>query len=247
MNSIKLIRSKPATADFNMAFDAEIFNRYLNDNIPVLRIYSWQRPSFTFGFSQEPQKELNLSLCRKDNIQVAKRMTGGGVLFHDNEITYSIVLSKEDLGEERNVFVSFRRICSFLTDFYKLLGLHPVFALEQDDFKDKSNPHELCSASREKYDILINNRKIGGNAQKRRRQAVFQHGSIPLSINWQLMQKYILNFPARLPQEVTALKDELKILPTKTYLEDMLIRAFINSFDVKKVEEVELNEACLAK
>jgi len=152
-------------------------------------------------------------------------MTGGGLLFHNDEITYSLVCDKTDIGEPDNVFVSYRKICAFLISFYRSLGLKASFALEAEDFKDRRAPHELCSASREKYDIIINGRKIGGNAQKRKRRVVFQHGSIPLSIDWKFMRRYVRSLPLNISSGVTALAEELKDLPGKDILEQKLIDA----------------------
>jgi lipoate-protein ligase A len=195
MKRFRLIRSGPADAMRNMALDEEIFNRYMEDGIPAFRIYGWESPSFTYGVSQSPENDIDIKRCALEGINLAKRITGGGVLFHYNEITYSLVCAKEDIKEPGGVFVSYRNICAFLISFYRSLGLDASFALEAEDFKNWCAPHELCSASREKYDIVINGKKIGGNAQKRKRLAVFQHGSIPLSMDWAFMRRYVLSLP----------------------------------------------------
>jgi lipoate-protein ligase A len=247
MKTFRLIRCAEADAVYNMALDERIFLRYLDDGMPVLRLYSWEQPSFTYGTSQAPDGKIDIRRCFSDNVGIAKRMTGGGVLFHHNELTYSFVCSKADVGEEKNVFVSYRQICAFLISFYSSLGLKASFALESEDFKDKSTAHQLCSASREKYDIVIRGKKIGGNAQKRSRQAVFQHGSIPISIDWELMRRYLIDMPDNMPSEVTTLSAELSDLADKKILEDKLIEAFSRVFEVRFIEEgVDLYETCLA-
>ncbi|MDO8489424.1 MAG: lipoate--protein ligase family protein, partial [Candidatus Omnitrophota bacterium] len=203
MKTFKLIRSPAQSATYNMALDEKIFEHYLEDGIGVFRVYRWESPSFTYGFSQKPQNEINLAQCASDGVQIVKRMTGGGILFHDDEITYSFVCSKEDVGETDCVFVSYRGICKFLIRFYESLGLACGFALESEGFQDKCAAHELCSASHEKYDIVIGAKKIGGNAQKRKRQVIFQHGSIPLSVNWDFVRKYLNSLPNDISEYVT--------------------------------------------
>jgi lipoate-protein ligase A len=180
---------------------------------------------------------VDLEKCKREGIQIAQRITGGGLLFHNHEITYSLACSKEDIGEEREVFVSYRRICAFLIHFYKSLGLKVYFALEADDFSNKSLPHQLCSASHEKYDIVIGKRKIGGNAQKRRRGAIFQHGSIPLSIDWPFLRRYLPGLPDDISSSATALNEELLVLPQKQVLEQKLIDAFADVYGVSFEEE----------
>ncbi|PIP19003.1 MAG: lipoate--protein ligase family protein [Candidatus Omnitrophica bacterium CG08_land_8_20_14_0_20_41_16] len=237
MKTFKLVRSEPADAAYNMALDKKIFYRYMEDAIPVFRVYSWEAPSFTYGVLGQPESQIDMARCANDGIQIVSRTTGGGILFHYNEITYSLACSKEDIGEDKNVFVSYRQICAFLIFFYESLGLKASFALEADDFKDKCAPHQLCSASREKYDIIINGKKIGGNAQKRKRQAVFQHGSIPLSIDWEFMRRYVPSLPKDISSGVTTLSEELKGLPAKQILEQKLIDAVAHTFGADFIEE----------
>ncbi|MCX5699203.1 MAG: lipoate--protein ligase family protein [Candidatus Omnitrophica bacterium] len=232
MKHFSLIRSGALSAISNMALDEEIFKRYLGDGIGVLRLYRWQSPAFTYGFSQFPESQMDLPACAADGVEVVKRMTGGGILFHNDEITYSFVGSKSDLGEAPGVFVDYRNICGFLLRFYESLGLTAAFALEASGFKDRCASHELCSAAHEKYDIVIGGKKIGGNAQKRNRQVVFQHGSIPCGIDWNFARKYLKFLPDGLSAYATTLAEELKVVPEKDILEEKLIEAFARTFNV---------------
>ncbi len=233
MKLFRLIRSGALSAASNMALDEKIFKRYLGDGIGVLRLYQWRKPSFTYGFSQDPKSQLNLPACVIDGVEVAKRITGGGILFHDDEITYSFVCSKSDVKEAQGVFVDYRNICKFLLRFYESLGLDPKFALEAENFNQRCVPHELCSAAYEKYDIVINSKKIGGNAQKRNRQAIFQHGSIPRRVSWDFVRKYVDSLPKDISTYVASLSDQLRIVPEKDILEQKLIDAFAETFNVK--------------
>ncbi|MDD5560687.1 MAG: lipoate--protein ligase family protein [Candidatus Omnitrophica bacterium] len=239
MKTFRLIRSQPGTAAYNMALDENIYLRYLEDGIPVLRLYSWEAPSITYGISQHAQNGIDLKRCNRDGLQIAQRITGGGVLFHHHELTYSLACSKEDIGEDKNVFVSYRQICAFLVYFYKSIGLNASFALEADGFKNNSRPHQLCSAAHEKYDIVIGGRKIGGNAQKRRRQAIFQHGSIPISVDWEFLRRYVPSLPVDISSVATSLAEELAVMPDRQFLEQRLIDALAYTYGVSIEEEVE--------
>jgi lipoyl(octanoyl) transferase len=239
MKSFRLIRSGASSAAYNMALDEKIFKRYLEDGISVFRVYRWRNPSFTYGFSQNPVNLIDLSKCATDSVEVVKRMTGGGILFHDDEITYSFICSKSDLGEPQDVFVAYRNICQFLLRFYESLGMAPVFALDAESFHKRCAPHQLCSAAQEKYDIVINGKKIGGNAQKRRRQVIFQHGSVPCRIDWNFVRRYINCLPNDISAYVTTLSDELQAIPTIDILEQKLINAFSSVNRVNFIEEKE--------
>jgi len=246
MRRFRLIRSDPAGAGHNMALDEEMLHRYMEDGIPALRIYGWESPSFTYGVSQKPENDIDVKRCAIDGVQIAKRMTGGGVLFHGNDITYSLVCAKSDIGEPDGVFVSYRRICAFLISFYRSLGLAASFALESEDFHKRCAPHALCSASREKYDMIVRGRKIGGNAQKRKGKAVFQHGSIPITIDWDFVRRYVRSLPDDISSTVTALGQELRPVPHKRVLEDLLIVSVAKEFNASFTEEEFAHEAVVA-
>ena len=231
-----------------MELDKKIFERYLDDGVGALRLYRWQRPAFTYGFSQDPASQIDLTACAMDGVEVAKRITGGGILFHDDEITYSFVGSKSDISEPQGVFVDYRNICRFLLRFYESLGLSADFALNAAGFKNRCMGHELCSAAHEKYDIVIGAKKIGGNAQKRNRQVVFQHGSIPCRIDWNFVRKYLKFLPGDILENVTALSDQLRVVPQKDILEQKLIEAFKTVFDINFIKaDLALYETCLAE
>jgi len=232
----------------NMALDAAILSRYLEEDIPTLRLYRWSDPSFTYGISQDPADEIDIKRCAENGIGVAGRMTGGGVLFHNDDVTYSFVCGKEDVGEPKSSLVSYREICAFLIRFYGSLGLKASFAIEEPDFNDNSGSHELCAGSHEKYDIVIGKKKIGGNAQKRKRKAVFQHGSIPCGIDWDLQARYLKSPVGGLRAGVTSLSEELARVPDKEILENKLIEAFGDTFKVEFIKESDsFNETALVK
>ncbi|MFA5093231.1 MAG: lipoate--protein ligase family protein [Candidatus Omnitrophota bacterium] len=233
MKDFKIILSGESSAVENMAQDEKIFNQYLIDGIGVFRVYRWQKPAFTYGFSQDPHEQIDLDKCCKDGVEVAKRITGGGVLFHHDEITYSFVCRKSDVGQLPTELVNYRNVCKFLIKFYESLGLNPKFAQEMESFNQRSVAHQLCSAANEKYDIVIGDKKIGGNAQKRSREVIFQHGAIPCSINWDFVRQYVYALPKDIAEHVTTLSDELDSVVEKDILEEKLIEAFADTFKIK--------------
>lgn len=246
MKTFRLIRSLAASAEENMALDKKLFERYLRDGEPVFRVYGWSAPSFTYGVSQNPSESLDMERCVHDGIGVAGRMTGGGVLFHHDELTYSFVCGKRDINEAEGVLVSYRGICGFLIRFYASLGLAASFAVDSPQFAGRSAPHPLCSVSHEKFDIVIGGRKIGGNAQKRGRRAVFQHGSVPGMIDWELMRRYCRGVPEDIRAGVTCLAEQLSAVPSRDILAQKLIEAFAREFGVVFREEERAYEAGVA-
>jgi lipoate-protein ligase A len=76
---------------------------------------------------------------------------------------------------------SFRVLTGFLLDFFRSLGLSPSYAVDVASGTERLGERTaFCFAGKESFDILIDGRKIGGNAQRRRKDIIFQHGSIPI-------------------------------------------------------------------
>jgi lipoate-protein ligase A len=178
-----MIDSGPGDASTNMAVDEAILRGYSGGGSPpTFRIYSWQPSAISFGYSQDASRCLDLYACRRSGRDVVRRITGGGIIDHQEEITYSLVASAEDLGVTGRVVRSYKTISSFLIEFYRRLGLDAAYACDASDATGErfGQASALCYASKEKYDIVIGTKKIGGSAQKRTRGVIFQHGSIPL-------------------------------------------------------------------
>ena len=168
----RLIRSGTLSARENMAIDKALFENFSQ---PVLRLYTWEK-SFTFGISGDISELKDKEELREYRSNYAKRMTGGGILFHGNDLSYALIFPASMMGK-RTVKESYEKICTFLLNFYKTLGLEASYAKDTSVEISKS---EFCQLGFEDYDILISGKKMGGNAQRRSRDVIFQHGSIGL-------------------------------------------------------------------
>jgi len=177
----RLIVSAPSDPFTNMALDETLLRSYsLYDSGPTLRIYGWRPAAFSLGYSQDPRRELDLEACGRSGIRFVRRITGGGIIRHEHELTYSLVATKEDLGIPEEITSSYKIISSFLIALYRRLGLEASYACDGAPGEKFGAVSALCFAAKEKYDIVVGGKKIGGSAQKRSRDMIFQHGSIPL-------------------------------------------------------------------
>jgi lipoate---protein ligase len=142
---------------------------------PTLRLYSWSPPCVTVGYFQSLEEEVDLAACRAAGVDALRRLTGGGAVFHEAEITYSLVLP---LGHELapdDILESYRRICSGLVAGIGLLGVEAAFAPIND--------------------IVAGSRKLSGNAQTRRGGCLLQHGTVLLGLDPERMFS-LLKVPA---------------------------------------------------
>lgn len=172
-SKFRIINSNRNSAKENMATDDALLSLFKENNDAILRVYYWDK-SFTIGISQDFEM---YSFKDEYNKNYAKRITGGGVLFHGHDISYSLVIPVE-LLDGLNIKESYEFICQFILNFYKKLNLNAKYAKDCDEINLSKS--EFCQVGFEAYDIIVNGKKIGGNAQRRTKKAIFQHGSIPL-------------------------------------------------------------------
>ncbi len=158
MNNWRLIISE-GDGSWNMAVDEALLDLRGEGLIPsTVRLYVFKPSCVTIGYFQRIADTVNLDVTVKLGIDVIRRPTGGGAVFHDSrgEVTYSLVASLDEIPE--NVEESYRFICRGVVEALKGLGLEAEFVPVND--------------------IVVNGRKISGSAQLRRKNAVLQHGTL---------------------------------------------------------------------
>lgn len=206
----RLLQTGYSDAATNMAIDEALLSSYQEGlSLPTLRIYGWKPAAFSIGYSQDPEAVLRMDACVNDRIPVVRRLTGGGVIFHNDELTYSLVFAPGDMRLEASVLLSYRRLCSFIIAAYKKVGCAASYAVEVNPlyFRNNDVQASFCFAGCEKYDILIGDKKIGGSAQKRMRAVVLQHGSIPLSSGIDKAYGYLKEKPFDIKSRTCSLEE----------------------------------------
>ena len=174
----RYIENSSGSAAWNMSVDEALLRSCKEDDRPILRLYQWEEPALSLGRFSDPKKTLNWEKIETNNIPCTRRITGGGILVHGGDISYSLIVPRSFL-KNRSIKKGYRYLCSFLLSFYHNLGLDASFACDQHFTEKYSN---VCLAGTEAYDIVINSRKIGGNAQRHTRQTILQHGTVPLTL-----------------------------------------------------------------
>lgn len=231
MNKWRFIDSGAGNPSANMAIDKSMFLDFCDQKIPpTFRIYRWSKAAYSLGCFQDAEKELDVQGCLQAGIPFVKRITAGGVIFHEQELTYSLVCSPFDLGIRGSVENSFRIICSFLIAAFRKIGLKAGFAAEKERYDGTRS--SFCFASQAKYDILINGRKVGGNAQKRSKGVIFQHGSIPLSFDLKRATCFLREKPLGLEAKICSLEEAANTRIEFDFLSGILKSSFQETFAV---------------
>ncbi|MEA2091575.1 MAG: lipoate--protein ligase family protein, partial [Campylobacterota bacterium] len=215
--------------EYNMAVDEALLRNFKDGDLPIIRLYRWE-PSISLGRFSKLEQSVDIKALQKQNLSYVRRMTGGGILAHGGDLSYSITVPRRTL-KDIGVKESYRYLCQFLINLYEKLGLKAEFA---HDLKLESSKSNICMASNEPYDIIIDDRKIGGNAQRYTKEVLFQHGSIPIKLDAALFKDVFL--------EESGLKDIAtldRIGSSVIYekLKAFLIEAFMESFDAQIIRD----------
>ena len=179
-----LLETEPRRAAENMARDEYLFRLCHERKCGFFRIYAWERPSFSTGVSQKADKALNLDFIKANGCDYVRRITGGKTVLHDHEITYAVASSEDLFFKEHDLHQSYLLISRVLVQALQSLGVEA--ALSQGSPSELSRSHNPCFSFPTPNEIEVNGKKIIGSAQKRDKQALLQHGSIPLTMNYDL-------------------------------------------------------------
>ncbi|MBD3791330.1 MAG: lipoate--protein ligase family protein [Campylobacterales bacterium] len=186
MKQWRMIDTGLGEGAWNMAVDEALLQCYTQEELPILHLYRWEN-TISLGRFSALEKSVDIGQLRKHNIGCVRRMSGGGILVHGSDLSYSLILPRNRCKE--GVKANYRYWCTFLLRLYEKLGLKAHFVQESGLEQQHSN---VCLAGCEPYDIAIEGKKMGGNAQRYTRNVLFQHGSIPMDLNETVFQSLFL-------------------------------------------------------
>lgn len=171
-----------------MALDEALAESVRAGGLPFLRFYTWAPSTLSLGRFQNQETGLSSEARALPRV---RRSTGGGAIWHDNELTYSLGCTQDDVGCT-GVKASFEKLCGFLLDTWNGLGWDARFAKDARQTSSLGNFTPACFAGQEEYDILVGGKKLGGNAQRRDKGSIFQHGSVPVCLDREALERIFL-------------------------------------------------------
>ena len=157
--------------------------------ITVVRFYRWAVPTISLGKHQKAEEAVDQIYCQREAIPIVRRPTGGRAVFHDNELTYSLVSNHSQYFSLKSVGDTYRVIADGLKAGLHGLGISAQLAEGSPHsppapLSGRKNP---CFLSPSQYELLLRGYKIVGSAQRRLKRSFLQHGSIPLQVNYPRM------------------------------------------------------------
>lgn len=168
----RVIELETRDAFMNMALDEACCEAVASGSVmPTIRFYRWSPSAVSIGYFQSLLDEINVEECVRQGVDVIRRRTGGGAVYHDfdGEITYSVMVPEKLLcstdGAKLGITESYHLICGWIVNALRLVGI-------ESEFKPIN-------------DIIVSSslKKISGNAQTRRGGVVLQHGTILFQVD----------------------------------------------------------------
>lgn len=167
-----LIHDGDFSAAYNMAFDEILLENSAKFAKPLLRLYGFDSPSITIGYSQY------YDAASDNKHTVVRRPTGGGVVYHDRDLTYTFVVPPGHYITELDRIESYHFFHRGILEILKHFNIYGVLS------RDMPMPNDMkrmqCFSSPTRYDVIVDGVKYAGAAQRRSRKGILHQGSIML-------------------------------------------------------------------
>jgi len=176
MEKGRIITYESTSPYVNMAMEETLFLSAINSRVPVIRIWKNTSPCIYLGIGKKVNEDVFLNACKKNNIPVIRRFSGGGTVFHDKgNINFSFFLPLEKYPAFENLKNSYKEIFKILN------SLVPEISLQGTS------------------DFCINHKKISGNAQARKKNTMLHHGTLLVNLDINKISKH-LKTPKEMPE-----------------------------------------------
>jgi len=230
----RLLKLEVGDAFTNMAVDEAILTARIAGKVAnTLRFYRWNPSAVSIGRFQDLFNEVQVENCRKRGVDIVRRITGGGAVYHDydGEITYSVIVDGKDLGyADVDIISAYKTVCKGLIEAAKILGTTAEF----NPLDQKQCPN-----------ITIRGKKISGSAQSYRRGVLLQHGTFLVDLDHEKMFTFLKVPWAKTSMDVlevskkklTSAKQELESRVSMEEVYKALVKGFQKALKIQLVEK----------
>ena len=223
----RLLKTGKHNAATNMAIDEVILLRQETCPQPTLRLYDWSQPAFSFGYFQQITAEIDVEKCKTRGVELVRRITGGGIVVHGWDVTYSIIIPHGSDIIPSDISASYCWIANRLLSGFNQINV-PA-ALQGGRSGTSEVGPNTCLANPAEHDVLLNGKKVAGVSQRRNRIGGVYQGYIALD-----MPPYeILALTSKSPgyqetltEKSTAINSERLTPKNRQQIEDAVITGF---------------------
>ncbi len=240
MQTWRILPLEVNNAFMNMAIDEAILRARVAENVPnTLRFYRWKPSAVSIGKFQKIENEVLLENCERLGVDVVRRMSGGGTVYHDaeGELTYSVVAKTEDLGT-KDIAEVYSKIYAAIREALRVMGVEADYS--PGDMKNCPN-------------LTVKGRKISGSSQANKSGIVLQHGTLLLDVDltrmftllrvpWANSCMQVVNVAKG---KITSLKEELGHGVTFETASNAIAHGFRVAVGIQAVENVQDSDGTL--
>jgi len=164
---------------YNMAVDEVLLNQAVakQQKYPILRIYGFYRRTVTLGYGQKIKELAGLDGYKKQGYEICRRITGGGAVFHGEDLTYSLVVPVQEYSDFASTTKSYRLIHTAIATGLKERGKKVSMSVSGSEATGA-----LCFDSPVRDDLMLGKHKLAGAAQKRAADYLLHQGSVDLGL-----------------------------------------------------------------
>ena len=225
----RLVDSGFGDAFTNMAIDEGLAQLCKE---PILRFYQWSPKAVSLGYNQKIS-DININYCKKNDIDIVRRITGGKAVLHDKELTYSFIVPEKLNLVPRDINESFKKIAGVL-----IFGLSQVGINAELQKKPERISTPVCFNSSNWYELTVEGKKISGSAQRRIKGILLQHGSILLDFDTKENVKIFTTQDSKATEtqfndKITSIKSQLQKPVSINSLKKGIEEGFSGQFEFK--------------
>ena len=181
----KIVETEPDLAEKNMELDRIFLKNIGKEERPILHFYGWSKKSLTYGHFIRPSKFLNLDEVKKRGVSIAKRPTGGGLIFHVSDLAFSVLVPASSPHFSQNILTNYHFVNSAVKEavfaFLKEKN-DPLGLLEEESVPLDPVCSSFCMAKPTKYDVMLGSKKVAGAAQRQTKEGFLHQGSISIAL-----------------------------------------------------------------
>lgn len=227
----RLIVDGKRDAAWNMAFDEATLEHAEARSTATLRFFDWDRPAITIGYAIDAPGSLDLDEAARRGVPVVRRVTGGGMVLHGRDLTYAITFPRDAIARDQGLIETYRTINRAFADGLERFGVRSDLHAQPGP---GGPPAGACFARPTRYDLVVDGRKLIGNAQRRRGQWLLNHGSMPLDGGYRELLPLLRDEAERaaFADKSITLDALVEPLPDRAALIESIAAAFAELLDV---------------
>jgi len=181
-NEWTVLNTGVSAADENMQIDTKLLEELNENSCPTLHLYDWKGDCATYGYFVDPFHFLSKDGVERKGLHLARRPTGGGIIFHVWDLAFSVAVPAHSKYFSQNTLDNYGFVNNAVLKAAKeFLQTSDELTIIPQDFSAKDvSCKRFCMAQPTKYDVILHGKKIAGAAQRKTKQGFLHQGTISL-------------------------------------------------------------------